>query len=121
VIGSIDPMLSTMTGWFDSSVNNVGTIWAGIEPRTKDPARVVINDVYDTGLRGAWNSFNEFLELPELPSYRASFATGGVLPGYTPGRDVHRFVSPTGGMLDLSGGEAIMRPEFTRAVGKAGV
>lgn len=34
---------------------------------------------------------------------------GGVLPGYTPGRDV----------IDarLSGGEAIMRPEFTSAVG----
>lgn len=50
------------------------------------------------------------------------FATGGVLPGYTPGRDVHDFYSPTGGHLGLSGGEAIMRPEFTKAVGgKAGV
>lgn len=46
-----------------------------------------------------------------------SYATGGVLPGYTPGRDVHRFVSPTGGILDLSGGEPIMRPEFGRVVG----
>ncbi|MFI0553425.1 transglycosylase SLT domain-containing protein [Streptomyces scabiei] len=44
-------------------------------------------------------------------------AAGGVLPGYTPGRDVHRFVSPTAGELHLSGGEAIMRPEFTEAVG----
>lgn len=50
------------------------------------------------------------------------YASGGVLPGYTPGRDVHRFYSPTGGGLELSGGEAIMRPEFTRAVGgKSGV
>lgn len=50
------------------------------------------------------------------------FATGGVLPGYTPGQDVHDFYSATGGHLGLSGGEAIMRPEFTRAVGgKAGV
>lgn len=44
-------------------------------------------------------------------------AMGGVLPGYTPGRDVHMFSSPTGGQLALSGGEAIMRPEWTRAVG----
>jgi hypothetical protein len=44
-------------------------------------------------------------------------ATGGVLPGYTPGRDVHRFSGPTGS-LELSGGEAIMRPEWTRAVGE---
>ena len=48
---------------------------------------------------------------------RDGYATGGVLPGYTPGRDVHRFWSPTGGILDLSGGEAIMVPEWTRGVG----
>jgi acylphosphatase len=44
-------------------------------------------------------------------------ATGGVLPGYTPGRDVHDFYSPTAGRLLLSGGEAVMRPEWTAAVG----
>jgi SLT domain-containing protein len=44
-------------------------------------------------------------------------ALGGVLPGYTPGRDVHQFVSPTAGELHLSGGEAVMRPEWTAAVG----
>ncbi|MEU9258976.1 hypothetical protein AB0D68_10865 [Streptomyces sp. NPDC048212] len=44
-------------------------------------------------------------------------ATGGVLPGYTPGQDVHVFSSPTAGELHLSGGEAIMRPEVTRAMG----
>lgn len=47
------------------------------------------------------------------------YATGGILPGYTPGRDIHRFYSPTGGGLNLSGGEAVMRPEWTRAVGPA--
>ena len=47
----------------------------------------------------------------------AHVATGGVLPGYTPGRDVHHFASPTGGQLHLSGGEAVMRPEWTAAVG----
>ncbi|WP_167197919.1 phage tail tape measure protein [Brevibacterium pigmentatum] len=50
------------------------------------------------------------------------FASGGVMPGYTPGRDVHQFYSPTAGNLHLSGGEAIMRPEWTRAMGgEAGV
>lgn len=44
-------------------------------------------------------------------------ADGAVLPGYTPGRDVHWFTSPTGGVLGLSGGEAVMRPEWTMAVG----
>ena len=37
-------------------------------------------------------------------------AEGGIIPGWTPGRDtVH---------AELSGGEAIMRPEWARAVGK---
>ncbi|MFI9558878.1 hypothetical protein [Nonomuraea endophytica] len=49
------------------------------------------------------------------------WASGGVLPGYTPGRDPHMFYSPTGGMLGLSGGEAVMRPEWTRAVGPRAV
>ncbi|MGW5773110.1 transglycosylase SLT domain-containing protein [Streptomyces longwoodensis] len=44
-------------------------------------------------------------------------ALGGVLPGYTPGRDVHKFVSPTAGVLELSGGESVMRPEWTVAAG----
>jgi tape measure domain-containing protein len=46
-------------------------------------------------------------------------ATGGVLPGFTPGRDVHQFQSLSPGVpnLKLSGGEAIMVPQWTRAVG----
>ena len=36
-------------------------------------------------------------------------ARGGVVPGYTPGRDTT--------LAAVSGGEAIMRPEWTRAVG----
>jgi hypothetical protein len=56
-------------------------------------------------------------EVRGVRSLGGTFATGGVVPGYTPGRDVHRFSSATGGTLDLSGGEAVMRPEWTRAVG----
>jgi tape measure domain-containing protein len=44
-------------------------------------------------------------------------AAGGILPGYTPGRDVHKFFSATAGELDLSGGEGILRPELTAAIG----
>lgn len=41
------------------------------------------------------------------------YADGGVYPGYTPGRDI--------GFIGVSGGEAIMRPEWTRFVGKGQV
>lgn len=50
-------------------------------------------------------------------SIMRGFDGGGVLPGYTPGKDVHQFYSPTAGRIGLSGGEAIMRPEWTQAVG----
>jgi SLT domain-containing protein len=50
------------------------------------------------------------------PGFVSGHAKGGILPGYTPGRDVHTFHGPAG-TLNLSGGEAIMRPEFTKAVG----
>lgn len=52
-----------------------------------------------------------------IPMFSA--AQGGVLPGYTPGRDVHQFYSPTGGRLNLSGGEGILVPEAVRAIGGA--
>jgi TP901 family phage tail tape measure protein len=54
---------------------------------------------------------------PPGPGGRAVFKDGGVLPGYTPGRDVHRFSSPTAGELWLSGGEGILRPEVVVALG----
>jgi hypothetical protein len=62
----------------------------------------------------------------ELIGYKVSGGTllkadGGILPGYTPGRDPHMFYSQTGGALGLSGGEAVMRPEWTRAVGPAAI
>ena len=44
--------------------------------------------------------------------------TGGFMPGYTPGRDVHTFVSPTGGVLELSGGEPVLRPEAGVVLGR---
>lgn len=47
-------------------------------------------------------------------------ATGAVLPGFTPGQDTLHYKSPTGPDLHLSGGESIMVPEWTRAVGGAG-
>lgn len=39
----------------------------------------------------------------------SGYYTGGIYPGYTPGRDT--------GLIAVGGGEAIMRPEWTRAVG----
>lgn len=50
------------------------------------------------------------------PGSHRYMADSGVMPGNTPGRDVHHFFSPTAGGLHLSGGEAVMRPEWTAAI-----
>lgn len=48
---------------------------------------------------------------------RISAATGTILPGFNPGVDNHIFHSPTGGILELSGGEGVSRPEVVQAMG----
>ena len=104
---------------FENAKDGIGTAWGKLKELTAAPVRFVVNEVYNKGIRETWNGIAEAVKLDNLkmPKFNLSFATGGVLPGYTPGRDVHRFTSPTGGNLYLSGGEAIMRPEFTRAIG----
>ena len=94
--------------------------WDGIRKAAAVPINFVLGTVWNDGLRSFWNDVVGTLGLNDMKLAAAplvKFASGGVLPGYTPGRDVHEFYSPTGGRLALSGGEAIMRPEFTRAVG----
>ena len=55
------------------------------------------------------------LKLQPFPTQ--AYRDGGMMKGYTPGRDVHKFFSPTGGILELSGGEPVLRPEVGAVVG----
>ena len=100
---------------FDAAVRGIKSAWDKLKSVAKAPVQYVVDVVYNNGIRGVWNKVASAFGAPKLGKF--SFASGGIMPGYTPGRDVHKFVSPTGGALELSGGEAIMRPEFTRAVG----
>ncbi|MER6492730.1 hypothetical protein [Streptomyces griseorubiginosus] len=100
---------------FRTAKDYIGEQWSKVRDLARKPVQYVVDVVYNNGIRGVWNKVASAFGAPSLPKFK--FARGGVMPGYTPGRDVHRFVSPTGGRLELSGGEAIMRPEFTRAVG----
>lgn len=102
-------------GSFKSAADGVKNAFDKVRGYAKKPVQYVVDVVYNGGIRAVWNKVAGAFGATKLPALK--FASGGIMPGYTPGRDVHRFVSPTGGALELSGGEAIMRPEFTRAVG----
>lgn len=104
---------------FRTVVDALGKIWEGLKAKMRKPINFVINTVLNNGLIAGFNKVAKFVGSDSMPKLREiSAATGGILPGYTPGRDVHHFVSPTGGRLNLSGGEPIMRPEFGKVVGK---
>lgn len=95
---------------FDDAKNAIKTAWDKLQDIAKKPIRFIINTVYNKGIVPVWNKIAGAFGAPKLSTLNIKgFATGGILPGYTPGRDVH--------MAALSGGEAIMRPEWTRAMG----
>lgn len=121
-----DFFTKTVPGWgttlknklieaFDFARKGIKTAWDRIKKIARDPIQYVVDVVYNNGIRGVWNKIAGAFGADKLSKF--TFASGGIMPGYTPGRDVHKFVSPTGGMLEMSGGESIFRPEFTRAVG----
>ncbi|WP_328439383.1 hypothetical protein OHA71_23885 [Streptomyces sp. NBC_00444] len=110
-----------LVGAFDSARGGIKRAWDQLKNITKAPIKFVIDVVYNTGIVGVWNKIASAFGAPKLKEFHPKgFARGGVydvLPGYTPGRDPHKFYSPSGLALEMSGGESIFRPEFTRAVG----
>jgi hypothetical protein len=108
-------IIRSLKGAFDRAVEAIRIAWDKVKNVAKKPVQFIVDTVYNGGIVKVWNKVAKAFGAPPLDP--VTFASGGIMPGYTPGRDVHKFVSPTGGGLELSGGEAIMRPEFTRAVG----
>lgn len=99
-------------------IDRIGEIWDGLKKAAGTPVKFVVDTVYNNGLRKVINAIPGVDDVkPVDTSSWPSFARGGVLPGWTPGRDVHRFVSPTAGVLNLSGGEGILIPQAVRQLG----
>lgn len=103
---------------FDATATWIGEAWERVKEAAAAPVRFVVNTIYRDGIKATWDRIADAVGLDlHLPTITLPFADGGVMPGYTPGRDVHRFYSPTGGLLELSGGEPILRPEAGRVLG----
>jgi hypothetical protein len=117
-----DKALPKLQSAFSTAVDAIKTIWDGLKKVVGAPIKFVLDTIINNGLIdgfnkvAGWVGMKGFDHIP-IPKALQSYATGGVMPGYTPGKDVHSFYSPTAGRLELSGGEAVMRPEWTAAMG----
>ena len=122
---TVKPIFDTVTTnikkAFENMKSGIQTVWDGVKSVAAKPINFIINTVYRDGIKKTADSIAEKLGLSmRLPSVSGipGYASGGVLPGYSPGKDIYHFFSPDGGgALALSGGEAIMRPEWVKAVG----
>jgi len=93
---------------FDKMGDKIGGIWDRLKKLVHDGIQVIIDFVWNDGLRKVVNLLPG-VNLPEVKL--AAFAGGGVLPGYAPGRDsILSLLSP---------GEAVLVPELVRAIGPA--
>lgn len=121
-----DTALPALQTAFETVVGAIQTAWGALKKYIAEPIFTVIDLILNKGIIAGFNKIANFVGSKPMTEIDLPFtdkgdavkkATGGVLPGYTPGRDVHKFYSATAGRLELSGGEAIMRPEFTSAMG----
>ena len=127
---------STMIGHIDNFGRTANNKWSGIWSDLVSSATRIFGQLppavgnilsstsgkMNTHIVTPYNKVVSDLDLSKSlkisPFPTASYATGGRLPGYTPGRDVHQFYSPTGGIINLSGGEGIARPEVIDVLGE---
>ncbi len=107
--------VNTVKDKFDSAINGIGRIWDRLKKLMSAPVKAVIDTVLNDGLIKGWNFIadkvldGKYRITPDRIVFNG-FATGGIMPGYTPGRD--------NSLIAVGGGEAIMRPEWTRAIGE---
>ncbi len=111
-------MKEKVSGWMSALSKAIGKVWDGIGEVVRGGANLAIKVV--NALISTYNAtiakvpgVGEIEPLNEIPKQSkgsgGGMAKGGIYPGYTPGRDI--------GYIGISGGEAVMRPEWTRAIG----
>ncbi|WP_329521155.1 hypothetical protein [Spirillospora sp. NBC_01491] len=108
-IDKLKSAVGSLGNAFDGAVKAIGRQWDKLKDVAKKPVAFVVNTVFNKGIVRLWNSVAKLVPGTKTMDEIHGFARGGIFPGYTPGRDI--------GLAAVSGGEAIMRPEFTRAVG----
>ncbi|MFF7018998.1 MULTISPECIES: peptidoglycan DD-metalloendopeptidase family protein [Streptomyces] len=93
---------------FGKARDDIRTAWNAISGIAKKPVKFIIDKVYNEGIVPLWERVASITGADPLKPFKG-FHTGGIMDGYSPGRDDR--------VIAVGGGKAIMRPEWTRAVG----
>ncbi|MFJ3588580.1 peptidoglycan DD-metalloendopeptidase family protein [Streptomyces sp. NPDC090231] len=102
--------LDLVASAFKTAKDNIKTQWDQLKKIASTPVKFIIDHVYNKGIVPLWNGVAGITGAGKLkPMDLKGFATGGIMSGYSPGRDDR--------VIAVGGGEAVMRPEWTRAVG----
>lgn len=109
VFDPIGHFIDAMVKSFQNGGDQIGKAWDAIRDAAKEPVKFIIDTVYNNGIRAVWNDVASLVGVGQLPAL--TFATGGTVPGYSPGNDV---VSAL-----LSPGEGILVPQAVRMLGGA--
>lgn len=120
----VKPALTGLKKAFELAVDGIKAVWNGLKAIFSAPIKFFIDVVINKGVIGAWNKVMGWLKQDDKkmkpvnnPISEAGFAAGGVLPGHSRGKDNKRYYGEDGSILNLAGGEGIMRQEFVDAAG----
>ena len=118
----IKPALDGLKGAFSLAVDGIKAIWEGLKKIFAAPIRFFLETVINNGIIAGWNKIGPKINLGTLEKVNlgdlGGYYSGGVIPGYSPGKDNYDFVDQrTGTRIGLAGGEGIMRQEWVKAVG----
>ncbi|MEV7254228.1 hypothetical protein AB0N96_37965, partial [Streptomyces cyaneofuscatus] len=95
---------------FEDANSFIDEAWSKVADIAKAPIKVIVDTVFNGGIVKVWNAVAGITGADELkPLKLKGFHTGGIMSGYSPGRDDR--------VIAVGGGEAILRPEVTRALG----
>ncbi|MFE7399613.1 hypothetical protein [Streptomyces sp. NPDC057557] len=106
----IGTALDLMALGFKNAKDDIKKSWDQLSEIARKPIRFIISHVYNGGIVPLWNQVANITGADKLKKMDLKgFHTGGIMSGYSPGRDDR--------VIAVGGGEAVMRPEWTRAVG----
>lgn len=114
----IGEVVNHVKEFFKDMVTEAKTQWNLLKTVVAEPVKFIVNTVYDKGIANVYNHIADVFGGPHLPQLTFDgFAGGGILPGYSPGRDNMLGRLPSGRVVGLSGGEGILVPELARMLG----